>query len=56
MQDVLILLNLRVGHDLAKPLSRCGRHSSASEGVHFWGGISPISEISKIPPKFYFIK
>jgi hypothetical protein len=45
----------KVGHDLAETrrvwgsaslgelLFRCGRHSSASEGVHFWGEISPIS-------------
>ena len=33
---------------LGEPLSQCGRHSSASEGVHFLGGISPISpEIPK---------
>jgi hypothetical protein len=43
---------VRVCHDLGEPLSQCGRRSSASEDVHFLGGISPISpEISKT--KFY---
>jgi len=49
-----IYIWLRVGHDLAEtrrvwgspslgePLSRCGRHSSASKGVHFLGKFSPI--------------
>jgi len=35
---------------LGEPLSRCGRHLSASEGVQFLKGISPISpEIPQIP-------
>ena len=44
---------VRVGHDLGEPLSRCGRHSSASECVHFLGGISPIS--LKIPKSEIFV-
>ena len=53
MTQIFFLVSyLRVGHDLAEPLSRCERHSSASEGVHFFGRISPISpEIPKFPPK-----
>ena len=38
---------------LGKPLSRCGRNSSASEGVHFLGEISPISP--GIPKSDFFV-
>ena len=51
MTQIFFLVSyLRVGHDLAEPLSRCERHSSASEGVHFLGGISPY--LPRNPQKF----
>ena len=58
---------VRVDHDLAEtcrvwgspsldePLSRCGRHLFASEGVQFLGGISPRNPQKFPNPKFSWL-
>ena len=64
-----IYLCVRVGHDpaetrrvwgspsLDEPLSRCGRHSSASEGVQFFGRNQPLlpKKSPKIPKSKSFV-
>jgi hypothetical protein len=58
--DLAETRQVRGSSSLGELLSRCGRHSSASEGVHIFGGFSPISpDIPKTTPKFqifYFMK